>query len=146
MLSSARRWLAAFRGQGADGLAAWPGGGPGRPPKLTTTQEKIVLRWLTEAPTEYGFPTDLWSAPRLSQLIEQEFGAHFHPHYLSTWLRQRGCTPQKPQRLHREQDDEAMARWPLHQEPALRPRTTHQSSASTTRFAGISCSQVRRAR
>jgi transposase len=105
------RWLAAFRCHGSDGLAAWPGGGPGRPPKLSTTQEKITLRWLTDAPTEFGFPTDLWSAPRLSQLIEQEFGVHFHPHYLSTWLRQRGYTPQKPQRVPREQDDEAITRW-----------------------------------
>src|SRR5512142_843163 len=62
-------------------------------------------------PTEYGFTTDLWSAPRLVQLIEQEFDAHFHPNYLSTWLRQRGYTPQKPRRVPREQDDEAIAQW-----------------------------------
>ncbi|HET7425387.1 MAG TPA: IS630 family transposase [Gemmatimonadales bacterium] len=105
------RWLAAFRRHGDEGLAAWPGRGPGRPPKLTSTQEKIVLRWLSDSPTEYGFTTELWSAPRLAQLIEQEFGAHFHAHYLSTWLRQRGYTPQKPRRVPREQDDEAIAQW-----------------------------------
>jgi len=105
------RWLAAFRHDGAEGLAARPRSAPGPPPKLTRTQEKIVLRWLSDSPTEYGFPTDLWSAPRLAQLIEQEFGVHFHPHYLSTWLRQRGYTPQKPRRVPREHDDEVIARW-----------------------------------
>jgi transposase len=105
------RWLAAFRRHGDEGLAARPRSAPGPPPKLTSTQEKIALRWLSDSPTEYGFPTDLWSAPRLAQLIEQEFGVHFHPHYLSTWLRQRGYTPQKPRRVPREQDDEAIARW-----------------------------------
>jgi transposase len=67
------RWLAAFRRHGDDGLAARAGRGLGRPPKLTSTQEKIMLRWLSDSPTEYGFTTDLWSAPRLAQLIEQEF-------------------------------------------------------------------------
>src|SRR3954447_2400339 len=105
------RWLAAFRRDGDEGLAARTGRALGRRPKLTRTQEKIVLRWLSDSPTEYGFTTDLWSAPRLAQLIEQEFATHFHPNYLSTWLRQRGYTPQKPRRVPREQDDEAIAQW-----------------------------------
>lgn len=107
--SRVRRWLAAYRRQGDDGLTARPI--PGRSPQLTTTREKIVLRWLSDLPTDYGFPTDLWSAPRLAQLIEQEFGVHFHPHYLSPWLRPRGYTPPKPRRVPREQDDAAIARW-----------------------------------
>src|SRR3954463_3828543 len=37
-----RRWVAAFHRHGASGLAAQPV--PGRPPKLTSTQEKIVGR------------------------------------------------------------------------------------------------------
>src|SRR3954467_1257835 len=42
--SSVRRWVATFRQRGADGLAAQPV--PGRPPKLTSTQEKIVAHGL----------------------------------------------------------------------------------------------------
>jgi transposase len=42
--SSVRRWVAAFRDQGLEGLVARPVSG--RPPKLTLTQEKIVRRWL----------------------------------------------------------------------------------------------------
>src|SRR3954469_15920467 len=64
--SSVRRWLIAFHGHGGDGLAAQPA--PGRPPQLTRTQEKVVRRWLSDHPTEHGFTTDLWSAPRLAQL------------------------------------------------------------------------------
>jgi transposase len=103
------RWLAAYDKYGAAGLVAQPKAG--RPPRLTTTQEKIVRRWLSDLPTEYGFTTDLWSARRLAQLIEQEFAISFHPHYLSTWLRQHGYTPQKPRRVPREKDDAAMAQW-----------------------------------
>jgi transposase len=82
--SSVRRWLITSRRQGGDGLVAGTGPGPARPPQLTTTQEKIVLRWLADLPTEHGFTTELWSAPRLAQLIEQEFGVDFHPDYLGT--------------------------------------------------------------
>jgi transposase len=120
---SVRRGRAASCRHGGDGLTA--PSVPGRSPQLTTTQEKIVLRWLSDLPTEYGFTTDLWSAPRLAQLIEQEFDAHFHPHYLSTWLRQRGYTPPQPRRVPREQDDEAMAQgletdWPRLKQKARR--------------------------
>jgi transposase len=55
---------------------------------------KIVRRWLADDPTEYGFATELWTAPRLAQLIEQEWSIHFHPDYLGTWRRPRGYTPQ----------------------------------------------------
>jgi hypothetical protein len=102
--------------------------GPGRPAKLTSTQEKIVCRWLSDPPGEYGFPTDLWSAPRLAQLIEQVFGAHFNPDYLGTWLRQRGYTPQKPRRVPRERDDKAIARWLAEDWPRIKQKARRRGA------------------
>ena len=116
-----RRWVAA-------GPATSRRRGPGRPAKLTPTQEKIVLRWLSELPTEYGFPTDLWSAPRLAQLIEQVFGARFNPDYLGTWLRRRGYTPQKPRRVPRERDDRAIARWLADDWPRIKQRARRRGA------------------
>src|SRR5690349_5759622 len=80
---SVRRWLAAFRRQGTAGLAARPA--TGRPPKLSSTQEKIVRRWLADSPTGHGFATELWTAPRLAQLIAEEWDIHFHPDSLGPW-------------------------------------------------------------
>ena len=85
---TAWRWLASFREGGFEGLSARPVSG--RPPKLTTTQEKVVRRWLTEDPTTHGFATELWTGPRLAQLIRQEFGIGLNPRYLCTWMRARG--------------------------------------------------------
>ncbi len=124
--SSVRRWVAAFRHRGAAGLAARPA--PGRPPKLTTTQEKIVRRWLADNPTDYGFATELWSAPRLRLLIEQEFGVRFHPDYLGTWLRQRGYTPQLPRRVHREADDREIARWLAEDWPRIKRKARRRGA------------------
>src|SRR5438105_7184795 len=117
---SVRRWWASFEDQGWAGLAARPA--RGRPPKLTATQEKVVRRWLADNPTAHGFATDLWTAPRLAQLIEEEFDIHFHAEYLVTWLRQRGYTPQKPHRKPRERDDEAIARWLALDWPRIKKR------------------------
>src|SRR6516165_7933361 len=69
---SVRRWVAAHREAGAEGLLARPVAG--RPAKLTYTQEKLIRRFLAEKPTEHGFATDLWTGPRLALLIRQEFG------------------------------------------------------------------------
>lgn len=106
---SIRRWLAAFHAGGSQALVARPV--PGRPPKLTRTQEKVVQRWLADNPSMYNFPTELWTCQRLATLIRQEFGVSFHPGYLATWLRQRGFTPQFPKRTPRERDPERIARW-----------------------------------
>ncbi|HEU5119124.1 MAG TPA: IS630 family transposase [Isosphaeraceae bacterium] len=114
------RWLALYHGAGLEGLAARPA--TGRPRKLTTTQEKIILRWLRDDPTEHGFPTELWTAPRLAKLIQQEFGVELNPRYLNAWLRDRGFTPQKPQRVARERDPAAIEAWLATDWPRIKKR------------------------
>jgi transposase len=107
--SSVYHWLAAFRCRGDAGLAARPA--PGRPRKLSHTHEKIVFRWLAELPTQHGFPTDLWTADRLAQLIERDLGVSLDAHYLCAWLRRHDYTPQKPRRVPRERDERAIDLW-----------------------------------
>ncbi|HNR71734.1 MAG TPA: winged helix-turn-helix domain-containing protein [Verrucomicrobiota bacterium] len=116
------RWQRVFRKQGTRGLAAAPVSG--RPTKLTHTQEKIVLRWLGESPIEHGFANQLWTAERLAGLVQREFGVQFHPHYLSTWVRQRGITPQKPQRRAREADPKVIAAWLAEDWPRIKKKPT----------------------
>ncbi len=107
--SSVRRWRAQFQAQGWGGLSARPV--PGRPPRLSCTQEKIVRRWLSGPATEHGFVTELWTAPRLAAVIAETFGVTFHPDYLTVWLRTRNYSPQKPQRVAREHNPEPIAAW-----------------------------------
>jgi transposase len=106
---SVRRWVAAVRQEGWSGLGAQPV--LGRPRKLTSTQEKIVLRWLDDKPTEHGFVTELWTAPRLAQLIRQEWSINLHPWSLCRWLRRNGLSLQKPQRVPQERDPDVIAAW-----------------------------------
>lgn len=108
-LRSVERWVKAFREGGWAALARKPM--PGRPPKLTPRQEQVVLGWILRSPTEFGFATELWTAPRVARLIEQTFGVRFHPRYLNQWLAQRRITSQRPRRRPRERDDAAIGRW-----------------------------------
>jgi transposase len=120
------RWIASFRDRGAKGLAARPV--PGRPRKLALTQEKIALRWLRGSPLEHGFATELWTAPRLAQLIEEEFGIRFNHRSLCAWLKDRGFTPQKPQRVPRERDPGAIAAWLASDWPRIKRKARRQSA------------------
>jgi transposase len=124
--SSVYRWVTAFHQDGAAGLAARPI--PGRPAKLTAAQEKIVGRWLADNPTNLGFPTELWTAARLARLIDEEWGISLHPHYLSTWLRQRGYTPQLPRLVPRERDDPEIARWLAEDWPRIKRKARRRGA------------------
>jgi transposase len=115
--SSVRAWWKAYQQYGDKALAAKPH--PGRPPKLTLTRERQILNWLRKNPQSFGFATELWTAPRVAQVIERKFGVHFHPRYLNEWLTARGITPQKPQTVPRERDDDAIQRWRRHQWPRI---------------------------
>jgi transposase len=126
---SVQRWLRAFEALGWQGLLARPAAG--RPRKLSPTQEKIALRWLQDSPLQFGFPTELWTSQRLAQLIREEWGICFHPEYVPRWLRERGFTPQKPQRVPRERNQEAIARWLATEWPRIKKK---RCAAARTSF------------
>ena len=106
---SLRRWMAQYRAGGWAALSARAV--PGRPCRLSGTQEKVVRRWLGLPATELGFPTELWTTRRLAEVMAEEFGVEFHPDYLGSWLRERGYSPQKPQRVARERNPGRVAHW-----------------------------------
>jgi transposase len=129
---SVRRWLNPFRAGGDHGSAARAV--PGRPPKLTRCQEKMVLRWLSDSPVEFGFSTELWTCLRLARLIREEWAIRLNPQYLSRWLRARDFTPQRPRRVPRERNEPVIAGWLAHEWPRIkktRAGGTRRSPGST---------------
>jgi transposase len=117
------KWVARYRAAGDGGLAARPT--PGRPRFLTPAQERRVLGWLADKPTQHGFRTDLWTARRVAALIERRLGVAFHPGYLREWLSKRGYSPQKPARRARQRNQPAVGRWVAEDWPRIqktRPR------------------------
>jgi transposase len=123
------KWMARHRADGEAGLAAKPT--PGRPRFITPEQDAQVRTWLAQKPTTLGFPTDLWTARRVAELIRREFGVAFHPHYLREWLTCRGYSPQRPARRARQRNEPAINHWVANDWPRIqkkRPKTTPTSS------------------
>ena len=118
---SVRRWVAAYREAGAEGLVARPVSGPPAQADAPPRRRSSDGGWPT-SPTEHGFATELWTAPRLAQLIQQEFGIRLNPRYLTAWLRDRGFTPQKPRRVPAQRDPEAIAAWLAADWPRIKKR------------------------
>jgi len=116
--SSVCRWMKAYRRGGEGALAGHDSSG--RPRKLTRRQERQVLGWFRHSPTSFGFPTELWTAARVAQVIYRKWRIKFHPRYVSQWLAERRITPQKPRFQAREQDEDEVQRWLREEWPRIK--------------------------
>ena len=117
-LRSVQRWMQAYRKHGAAGLKAKPASG--RPRRLTLAQERQVLSWFRRSPRSFGFPTELWTAARVAEVIRRKFRKEFHPHYITQWLAQRRVTSQKPARQARERNEREVRRWLREEWPRIK--------------------------
>ncbi len=106
---SVRRWKSAYLEQGEKALSAKPA--PGRPPKLDAKAKAKLERALLKGSKAAGFPTDLWTCPRVAHYITERFGVRYHVDHIGRLLRSLGWTPQKPQRRAMERDEEEIQRW-----------------------------------
>ncbi len=106
---SVRRWSAAFRKRGAPGLKARAASG--RPPRLDAKAKRTLEKALLRGAVAAGFATDLWTCPRVAQLIEESFGITYHVDHVCRLLHGLGWSPQKPQRRAIERDEEEIRRW-----------------------------------
>jgi transposase len=123
------KWVRAHRAEGEEGLAGKAH--PGRKPFLTFAQERKVIGWLTEKPTQHGFSTDLWTARRVAHLIREKFGVEYHPNYLREWMSKRDLTPQKPMKRAKERDLKAIGRWLAEEWPAIQKKGSMNTPTSS---------------
>ena len=65
---------------------------------------------------------DLWTCPRVAQLIAQRFRIRYHVDHLGRLLHALGWSPQKPARRAVERDEEAIQGWVKQTWPALKKK------------------------
>ena len=120
-VSSVVRWKQAYRRDTRNGLRARPT--PGRPPRLTTTQQERLRRLLLRGARAAGHTTELWTLQRIGKLIEAEFDVRYSPVGVWTLLR-RGLnwSWQKPERRARQRDEAAIDRWKATTWPHIKKR------------------------
>ena len=132
---SVRRWKAAFRRAGAAGIAPKPT--PGRPCALTEKHQRRLEQLLLKGARGCGFPTDLWTCPRVAQVIRDRLGVDYHVDHIGRLLHALGWSPQKPTRRAVERDEAAIARWIKEDWPRVKktPREGKRPSSSSTKRA-----------
>ena len=106
---SVRRWKASVLKDGPEAIRAKPL--LGRPPRLSPGEKKRLETILLRGALKAGFSTDLWTCPRVVQVIEKVFGVHYHVDHIGRVLHSLGWSPQRPQRRAVERDEEAIQSW-----------------------------------
>src|SRR2546428_4617218 len=79
-VSSVWRWWQSYQRDGPRGLRPKPT--PGRPPRLSGSQLRTLERILVRGPRGAGYPTDLWTLARVTQVIHRQFGIRYHPSHV----------------------------------------------------------------
>src|SRR5579872_5417893 len=69
-------WRQLYAAQGACGLQLKPAGLPRR---INEAQLQQVAEALLQGPQAHGYPTQLWTLPRIADLIEKLTGVRYHP-------------------------------------------------------------------
>jgi transposase len=103
------RWLRARRRSGENGLRVRFS--PGRPPKLQPKQRQRLIQLLLQGPMARGYRTNLWTTARIAQLIEEEFGVHYHANHIGRLMHRLQWSHQKPKRRALERNDAAIEQW-----------------------------------
>ena len=119
-------WRKAWREGGRAALRS--SGRVGRPAKLSRAQLAKVEKALAKGAEAHGYLTDLWTLPRVAEVIERLTGVAYHPGYVWYILRnQLRWSWQRPARKAVERDDAAIEQWVEQRWPQLKK----QPGAST---------------
>lgn len=123
------QWLKRGRDQGVDALRGHsPGGARSR---LTLDQRAQLPELLLRGAEAYGFEGDVWTLPRVAEVIAREFGVHYHPAHVSRILHDGRWTPQKPILRATQRDEGAIAQWRNERWPELK-KNRRRAGANTS--------------
>lgn len=125
---SVRRWKAAHREQGTQALKAKPV--PGRPARMDEKKKIQLEKLLLKGAQSSGFPTDLWTCPRIAHAISSRFGVTYHVDYIGPLLRSLGWSPQKPQHRAVERNEKEIQRWIKMTWPQVKKNQPSKSTSS----------------
>jgi len=118
------QWIQSAEDGGTDALRSHTS--PGRPAKLTVLQRLQIPDFLWHGAEAYGFNGDVWTCPRVAQVLKWEFGVFYHRDHVSRMLKDLGWTPQIPITRAVQRDEAVIANWRVEIWPELRRRATRE--------------------
>jgi transposase len=114
---------------GRDGLMC---GELGRPRQLDIEQERELGKVLMAGALAAGYPTALWTLPRIGKLIAKRFGVKYSTGHLWHLLRRLGFSCQKPEKRATQRNEAEIARWKRHTWPALKKKPGAKAAPSSS--------------
>ena len=112
------QWLSAARQHGPDALRTRKA--PGATPKLPPEQLQQLPHLLEKGPEHYGFRGDVWTCPRVVELMKKQFGVTYSSAHMSRILKRLGWSPQKPLTRATQRDEAAIKAWRDERWPGLK--------------------------
>jgi transposase len=107
--SSVGRWAAQQEQRGDEALH--PQVVPGRPPKLSPTQNQTLIRTLLKGSLAFGYASDYWTLQRIRKLIRDKFHVSYQSNSVWDLLQRLNWSCQKPQRRAVQRDESKITRW-----------------------------------
>jgi len=128
---SVSRWYTEWRRGGSGALKG--AGRAGRKPKMEPRQLRQVERALLQGARVHGFPTDLWTLPRVAQVMERVTGVHYHSGHVWKILGAMNWTPQRPAKQARERNPEKVKLWLEERWPEVKKKLADKRPGSSSR-------------
>ena len=106
----------------------------GRPPGLDASQRRALIGLLKSGALAEGFATELWTLPRVGELIEKHFVRSYSESQVWRILMSLGFSCQRPSGRALERNESAIKQWKQQRWPALKktPRNKAGLSSSST--------------
>ena len=116
--TAALYWYRAWKKKGIGGLKSK--GRSGFASKLSKSKRSVFKKAILKGPLFHGFPTNLWTLPRLRAVMKSTTGVAFSTVWTWHIVRELGFTPQKPQVKAAKRDEQAIAAWKAKRLPGLK--------------------------
>lgn len=104
----------------------------GRKPQLDEPARAKLKAAILAGPQAAGFAGELWTVPRVRQLIVQRFGLRFSAVHVWRLLGQLGFSPQRPVGRARERDEAKIAEWKAKTWPRLKKKPGGKAAPSSS--------------
>jgi len=127
---SAHDWFQKWKTGGASALRSR--GSAGRKPRLSAAQKEQIAQALVQGAAAHGYDNELWTLPRVAQLVRELTGVRYHPGHVWHLLRSMGMSCQKPERRAVEQDPEKVRRWKRYQWPAIKKKPVARAEPTSS--------------
>ncbi len=114
---SVSAWAAKLEADGQAALKAKP---LGRPGSFSAAERRELVRLLKRGALAAGFPTELWTLPRVQRLIAQRFGHQYSEVHVWRLLKALGFSCQRPTGRAIQRDEQAIRQWKQQRWPALK--------------------------